>query len=69
MPPEITLTSTKFMSNGSPAHGTIKDYPYSPRWPPGELASRLKAVIDERYPRFIEHCKKKSTGYKYFTKT
>lgn len=50
--PSLTFQSVYHTSMGWPYSITCTDYPYSPRWPPQEMANRARTFMIEYVPTF-----------------
>ncbi|EEC19399.1 protein BRE, putative [Ixodes scapularis] len=50
--PSLTFQSAYHASGGWPYTITCTDYPYSPRWDPGEMADRARIFVTEYVPNF-----------------
>ncbi|KJE93930.1 hypothetical protein, variant 2 [Capsaspora owczarzaki ATCC 30864] len=55
--PVLTLTCAFFDNGDQPFRKQFRDYPYSPRWSPEEMAQRMRVYLDTELPRFLEEAK------------
>ena len=63
-PPLLTVTNVRAMGMGDGGSTTFTDGPWSPRWPPDEMASRILTFLKLKVPMFLKDpSSNKKTGF------